>query len=106
MRVLAAYQQPGSDAVWIIVTFVLGAVGSLALYRDVGGVSTRMANDVSARNRRAPFRYLLLTRSAREANTDPARVLKTQRAAALASFVLCVIVLVGEVVALAVNGVR
>ena len=103
---MMAYQQPVSDAIWITLTCVAGAIGSLALYRDVCGVNSRLANDVAARNRRAPFRYLLLTRSAREFNTDPERLLRTQRTAALVSFLLCVTLLIVEVVAVAVNGFR
>jgi hypothetical protein len=103
---MMAYQQPVSDAIWITLTCAAGAIGSLALYRNVGGVTSRLANNVAARNRRAPFRYLLLTRSAREFNTDPERLARTQRTIALVTFLLCVTLLIVEVVAVAVNGFR
>jgi len=97
--VLAAYQQPVGDAIWITLTLVFGAVGSLALYRDVGGVNSRLANDVAARNRRVPFRYLRF-------DSDPESVLRLQRGMALATFVLCAALLGLEAVAVAVNGLR
>jgi hypothetical protein len=97
--VVAAYQQPVGDAIGITLTVVFGALGSLALYRDVGGVNSRLANDVAARNRRAPFRYLRF-------DTDPESILRVQRGIALASLALCVLLLVVEGIAVGVNGLR
>ena len=100
----AAYQQPASDAVYILVTLVLTLAGSLALYLDVGGVTTRLAEHASRQNRETALRYFQ-SRRHREWST-PENLLKMYRSMALATFALFCLVLIADVVALVVNGVR
>jgi hypothetical protein len=99
-----AYQQPLSDAIYILVTLILSAAGSLALYFDVGGVTSRLAATVAKQNTETPLRYLQ-TRSARDWGT-PEKLLKMYRLMALATFCLVCLVLIADVVAIAVNGIR
>ena len=101
---LVAYQQPLSDAIFILATLILSAAGSLALYFDVGGVTSGLAARVAKEEGETPLRYLQ-TRSAREWST-PENLFKLYRVMALATFCVVCLVLIGDVVAVAINGIR
>jgi hypothetical protein len=100
----AGYQQPAADAIYILATLILSGAGALALYFDVGGTTSRLANEVARQNRETVLRHLQ-PRRAREQWT-PDRILKLYRSMALTTFGFIAVVFVADVVALALNGVR
>ncbi|HJP66341.1 MAG TPA: hypothetical protein VKA30_08570, partial [Actinomycetota bacterium] len=104
-REVGAYQQPLSAAIGTFVTFLLAAGASAVLARDIGGWTTDFAERVAAQNRRAPHKYLLLTRSAREDGADPARIRRSLAVVGTVTFVVACGVLVLEAALLAINGV-
>lgn len=104
--VLAAYQQPVSDAIGSVVTALVFGVASLAFFTDFGGVRSNLAQRVADQSRRPPYRWFLLTRSARERNADAARIDRLYRGMALFSLGVACVLLTLEVVALLVNGLR
>jgi hypothetical protein len=103
---MIAYQQPLGDAIAITVTAVLLTGGALVLARDWGGHNSRLAAEVAARNRRAPFRWFLLTKSARTFNTDANRVKAMNAQIAYFCAGLGIVMLVVEFVAILSNGIR
>jgi hypothetical protein len=104
MLLAEAYRQPLLDAVEIIVVFLLLGAGSLALFFDVGGVSSDLVRQIAARKRN-DLKDLQMGRMPNWfADLDSLR--QWHRSFAMVCFVVCCGVLVLEIVSLVFNGVR
>jgi hypothetical protein len=99
-----AYRQPLSDAVGIIVAFVLLGAGSLAIFFDVGGVASDVARQVAARKRNDLKDLQMGRMPTWFADLDSLR--RWHRSFGMLCFLTCCGVLVLEIVGLALHGVR
>ena len=101
------HQQPLSDAVGIITTFVVLGLVSLVMYVDYRGWRTAWASKLVEQYQQPSGRWrFLMTRSTRAFYSDPIRVRRIYRISSGVGLLMSVAVLVLEAVALVTRGLR